>query len=256
MSPPSRSSLELHSCVGVVLMALLSPTVSAFDVFQLAPETPEKPWVIPSPSEAVKRIEESSARSVLRRTAEFEAGNAVTIERNRRYNLAELIDLAQRLNPETHEAWEQARQAAFAVGLVVSNYAPQISIEAIGGFQRTPLPIPTPLVPKGYFIANTKELIPTLALKWLLFDFGRRDGLEQAARANSFVANVTFTGAHQKLIFTVSRAYFALGGARGRLAAARQALATADIVQDAAQFRRDNGLGTAVSLAQAQRQTA
>ena len=178
------------------------------------------------------------------------------IERNHRYDLAELIDLAQRLNPETHEAWEQARQAAQAVGLVQSSYAPQISIEAIGGFQRTPGPIPTTLVPKGYFIANTRELIPMLALKWLLFDFGRRDGLEQAARANSFVANVAFTGAHQKLIFTVSRAYFALGAARGRLTAARQALATADIVQDAAQSRRDNGVGTVVSLAQAQRQTA
>ena len=62
---------------------------------------------------------------------------ASTVERHR-YELAELIDLAQRLNPETHEAWEQARQAALAVGLVESNYAPQISIEAIAGFQRTP----------------------------------------------------------------------------------------------------------------------
>jgi outer membrane protein TolC len=192
----------------------------------------------------------------LRRSAEREAGNAVALEAGHRYDLAELIDLAQRLNPETHEAWEQARQAAQAVGLVQSNYAPQISIEAIGGFQRTPGPIPTTLIPRGYFIANTRELIPTLALKWLLFDFGRRDGLDQAARANSFVANVAFNGAHQKLIFVVSRAYFTLGGARGRLTAARQELATAETVQDAAQSRRNNGLGTVVSLAQAQRQTA
>lgn len=256
MSRRSRHSPGLPSCVRVALLALLSPTVAAFDASQLAPPTPEKPWIIPSPAEAVRRIEESNKGPGLRRPAEFEAGQAVVIERNHRYDLAELIDLAQRLNPETHEAWEQARQAAQAVGLVQSSYAPQISIEAIGGFQRTPGPIPTTLVPKGYFIANTRELIPMLALKWLLFDFGRRDGLEQAARANSFVANVAFTGAHQKLIFTVSRAYFALGAARGRLTAARQALATADIVQDAAQSRRDNGVGTVVSLAQAQRQTA
>ena len=237
-------------------MVLLSRTVSAFDASELAPATPEKPWVIPSPAEAVRRIEESSKSSALRRPAEFEAGNAVAVDRSHRYDLGELIDVAQRINPETHEAWEQARQAALAVGLVQSSYAPQISIEAIGGFQRTPGPIPTTLIPRGYFIANTKELIPTLALKWLLFDFGRRDGLDQAARANSFVANVAFTGAHQKLIFRVSRAYFALGGTRGRLAAARQALANAEIVQDAAQSRRDNGVGTVVSLAQAQRQTA
>ena len=256
MPPRSRSSQRLQSCVRLAILALLSSTVSAFDTSELAPATPEKPWVIPSPAEAVMRIEESDKRSGLRRPAQFEAGNAVAIERNHRYDLAELIDLAQRLSPETHEAWEQARQAALAVGLVDSSYAPQISIEAIGGFQHTPLPIPTTLIPKGYFIANTKELIPQLALKWLLFDFGRRDGLDQAAKANSFVANVAFTGAHQKLIFYVSRAYFALGAARGRVNAARQALNTAEVVQDAAQSRRDNGLGTVVSLAQAQRQTA
>ena len=38
--------------------------------------------------------------------------------------------------------------------------------------------------------------------------------------------------------------------------AARQALQTAEIVQDAAQSRRETGVGTSVSLAQAQRQTA
>ena len=54
----------------------------------------------------------------------------------------------------------------------------------------------------------------------------------------------------------MSRAYFALGGARGRVNAARAALKTADVVQDAAQSRRDNGLGTVVSVAQVRRQTA
>ena len=191
-----------------------------------------------------------------RSTAESEPRTPASIERNHRYDLAELIDLAQRLNPETHEAWEQARQAALAVGLVESNYAPQISIEAIAGFQRTPGPIPKTVVPKGYFIANTVEAIPMLALKWLLFDFGRREGQEQAARANSFSANVAFTGAHQKLVFVVSRAYFSLGAARGRLSAAKQALKNAETVQDAAQSRRDRGLTTVVVVAQAQRQTA
>ncbi len=173
-----------------------------------------------------------------RSTAESEPRTPASIERNHRYDLAELIDLAQRLNPETHEAWEQARQAALAVGLVESNYAPQISIEAIAGFQRTPGPIPKTVVPKGYFIANTTEAIPMLTLKWLLFDFGRREGQEQAARANSFSANVAFTGAHQKLVFVVSRAYFSLGAARGRLSA------------------RERGLTTVVVVAQTQRQTA
>jgi outer membrane protein TolC len=239
-------------CLHAALFALLPTAAWATDVSQLAPAAPDKPWVIPSPADAARRIWLLNDE----RSLGAERGNTAPIEGGHRYALAELIDLAQRNNPETREAWEQARQAALAVGLVESSYAPQISIEAIGGFQRTPLPIPTTLLPKGYFISNTYEAIPMVALKWLLFDFGRRDGQDQAARANSFVSNVAFTGAHQRLIFTVSRAYFALGAARGRLSAARLALKTAETVQDAAASRREHGLGTVVALAQAQRQTA
>ncbi len=183
-------------------------------------------------------------------------GNAVAIDPARRYDLAGLIDLAQRNNPETREAWERARQAALAVGLTEASYVPQISAEIIGGFQRTPLPIPTNLISRGYFTSDTRELIPALTAKWLLFDFGRRAGATQAARANAFVANVAFTGAHQKLIYAVSRDYFALGAARGRLRVAQQALKSAEIVQDASEARRANGLATVVELAQARRQTA
>ena len=95
-----------------------------------------------------------------------------------------------------------------------------------------------------------------LTAKWLLFDFGQRAGNAQAARANAFVANVAFTGAHQKIIYEVSRDYFALGAVRGRLRVAQQALKTARIIEDAAETRQANGLATVVEVAQARRQTA
>jgi len=189
-------------------------------------------------------------------TGEVAPGNAVPIDSTRQYDLAGLIDLAQRNNPETREAWERARQAALAVGLVESTYVPQISAEIISGYQTTPLPIPTTLIPRGYFRADTRELIPLLTAKWLLFDFGQRAGAEQAARANAFAANVQFTDAHHKLIYAVSRDYFALGAMRARLRVAQQALKTAEIVQDASEMRRAHGLATVVDLAQARRQTA
>lgn len=182
--------------------------------------------------------------------------SAVSIDPTRGYGLAELIDIAQRSNPETRVAWERARKAALSVGLVESTYLPQISADALAGYQHTTLPIPANLVPNALITADTLELLPTLAIKWLLFDFGRRAGAEAAARAESFVTNVAFTGAHQKLIFAVSRDYFALGAARGRLRVAEEALKHAQIVEDAVQARRRNGLATTVEVAQAQRQTA
>jgi len=111
-------------------------------------------------------------------------------------------------------------------------------------------------VRKGFFTADTRELLPTLTAKWLLFDFGRREGGVQAAKANAFVADVAFTGAHEKLIYAVSRAYFAIGAARGRLRVAEQALKSAAIVQDAVETKRAHELATVVELAQARRQTA
>ncbi len=224
-------------------MSLLPMTSLARDWTELAPQTPDAPWTIPDDSAGTRPYVAAP-------------NGSVDVDPTRVYALAELIDLAQRSNPQTREAWERARQAALAVGLVESTYAPQLSAEAIAGYQRTPLPIPSTLIDKGYFTSDSRELIPSLAVKWLLFDFGRRAGAEQAARENSFVANVAFTGAHQKLIFAVSSDYYSLNAVRGRQRAAERALQTAEIDGDAVDARRANGLATTVELAQARRQIA
>jgi len=251
------------------LAAPLCLAACATDALDLAPPHPAEAWRIPggAPAAAVAAPVQGaeSARNepaavsepqAVSAAAPIERGNAVSIDPKRRYELPELIDLAQRNNPETREAWEKARQAALAVGLVESTYAPQIAAEVIGGYQHTPLPIPPSLVSKGFFTADTRELLPMLSVKWLLFDFGRRAGAEGAARANSFVANVAFTGAHQKLIFAVSRDYFSLDAARGKLRVAEQALKSAGVVQDAVDSRRAQGLALVVEVAQARRQSA
>jgi len=172
------------------------------------------------------------------------------------YNLSQLLDIAQCLNPETRAAWERSRQASLAVDAVKSSYSPNVSLQAIGGFQRTPLPIPTTLLSRGYFTANTREFIPSLSAKWLLFDFGRRSGLEASARANQAAAAVAYSGAQQKLIFSVTRAYFDLRASRGRLHAADEAFTAAQTIQDATSAQRHNGRATVVAVAQAERQTA
>src|SRR5262249_56391358 len=76
------------------------------------------------------------------------------IDPQKRYELTELIDLAQRLNPETRVAWERARQAAMAVGLVQSEYYPMLTLAAIGGFQSEAFPAPTAAAPHDLFRAR------------------------------------------------------------------------------------------------------
>ena len=54
------------------------------------------------------------------------------------YTLAELIDLAQTSNPETRVAWERARQAALAVGIVKALYQARLPLAAASA-KRAPL---------------------------------------------------------------------------------------------------------------------
>ena len=112
------------------LTAVLALRVWAADL-SLAPPAPDKPWPLPSTAEIAARASVFAYGPLRPRGDVMEQAESVAIDRGRRYSLAELIDLAQRINPETREAWEQARQAALAVGLVESSYAPQVSIEAI-----------------------------------------------------------------------------------------------------------------------------
>src|SRR6202453_4365301 len=221
-------------------LAFAASVLSAHLAIAQAPAGPQQPWAIPE-------------WAIQRAKALGNSGFAVP---QKKYDLAALVDLAERANPKTREAWEAAREAAAGIGLAESAYLPQLSLQAIGGLQHTPLPMPRNLVPAGYFVSDSREVIPALAVKWLMFDFGRRDAQLQAARADSFVANVAFTGRSEELIFEVSQAYFDLGAARGKLHAAQKALSTALTTQDAAVAKQNNGLATVVAVAQAQRQTA
>jgi outer membrane protein len=205
-----------------------------------APPAANRPWPIPD--------------SAIQRAGSLDSETSDWVQKP--YDLPALIDLAQRTNPETRVAWEAARAAAAAVGLAESAYLPQLSLEALGGYEQTPLAAPKNLVPKGYFISDSREIIPSLALKWLLFDFGRRAANLEAARADSFVANAGFTAVHHRLVLDVTQSYFALGAARGRLRAARKALATANTVEEATTAKRERGLATIVALTGAQRLTA
>jgi hypothetical protein len=64
------------------------------------------------------------------------------IDPRKTYNLAELIDIAQRTNPETRVAWERARMAAAAVGPHRERLLPVYRGAAAGGYGRAFIPFP------------------------------------------------------------------------------------------------------------------
>ena len=189
-------------------------------------------------------------------TRVLKQSEAPLIDPNKRYELPELIDLAQRVNPETRVAWEAARRAALAVGLVESEYFPVLAVSALGGYRSVGAPIPKDLVSDGFFRTELAQVVPGLNLKWLLIDFGRRGSARDAAKERLLAANLGFNRKHQQIAFTVQRAFYGLTSLRARIAVAQSSLDAARAVEEAAVRRLQSGLGTRPELALARQQTA
>src|SRR3989440_4472835 len=148
------------------------------------PPSPVRPWAPP----ALPRYEGELRQY---QPAEAERRYLPAIDPRRIYNLAELIDVAQRSNPETRVAWERARMAAAAVGLTESAYYPYIVAAAAGGYDRAFVPFPqlranlqkaptngnlpnVDIVGGGTLLTTALSARAELSAKWLLIDFGER----------------------------------------------------------------------------------
>ena len=178
------------------------------------------------------------------------------IDQQKRYKLVELIDIAERVNPETRVAWQAARQAALGVGLVESEYFPVLTLSALGGYQTEAFPSPKDLAPSGFFRANLEQVVPTLNLRWLLLDFGRRGSAWDAAKERLLAANLGFNRKHQEIIFNVQRAFLGLTSLRGKIAVAQSAVDAARAVREAAEAQLQNGLATIPEVSLARQQEA
>jgi outer membrane protein len=84
-------------------------------------------------------------------TSLLKSAEASPIDQQKRSSLVELIDIAERVNPETRVAWETARQAAIGVGLVESEYFPGLTLSALGGYQSEAFPAPKDVAASGFF---------------------------------------------------------------------------------------------------------
>jgi len=188
--------------------------------------------------------------SVLKVKAEPEADS------QKNYELAELIDLAERIHPETKVAWEHAKSAASAVGLAKSQYYPMLALEASADYVRQSAPLPLTPTTAGYMNVEAEQASPVVELEWVLLDFGRRSADVSGAKNQLLAANLGFNAYHQQIVFKVQSAFYELSKARGRIDVAQSSLNSANKVLEAAEARFKNGLATAPDVSQAQQQAA
>jgi len=230
------------------------------------PPSPDRAWLPPG----LPSYEHELAGQ---RFESLEGAPRVAINPRKVYNLADLIDIAERNNPETRVAWERARQAAAAVGLSESAYYPYLAASAAAGYDRAFIPFPTlavngeklltnpslnavKITGGGSLVTEAKVYRGELTAKWLLLDFGERNAVVSAARERLMMANVGFNGTHQKVVFQVTDRFYQLGVARQKVLVSQSASQAAQNVEQAVQARVDTGLATRPELLQAQQQTA
>jgi outer membrane protein len=168
------------------------------------------------------------------------------IDHQRKYTLAELTDLAQRHNPDTRVAWEQAKSRAAALGVARSALFPTVAAAVLGATSRT-----APLIGPDFHLQTLGLYEPLLHVEYLIFDFGGRSGEIDIAKANLLISDLAFNDTHRKLIFQVASAYYRLLNAKGQRDAAEISLKNAQTVEADADSRLRNGLATKPDLLEA-----
>jgi outer membrane protein TolC len=252
-----------------VIFSLLSWTGSAAGGSKDgAPPAPNRPWSAPGLAEHQADLQ----------NRHLEIGSDADINPHEVYELPDLIDLAQRLNPETKISWQRAKEALAAVGLKEVTYYPLLSAAAAAGYTRLFAPLPSLSINRAALVhaiatggsvgsaislqdsGNSLHLDvlaqTTLSLQWLLFDFGERAASVRSAREELLIANVAFNATHQKLVFEVSRNFYVYNTQRDAVRVAKSSLETANTAHEAVEARFENGLATKPEELQARQQLA
>lgn len=158
--------------------------------------------------------------------------------------LAQAIDVALRNNPATRAAWMHAKAAEDEVGSRRAAYWPEIDINAQVLRQKSP---------------NTGQRVPeaqtsgapSIALNYLLFDFGGRSSQMEQARADLIAADFAHNATIQNVVLRVAQAYYDYLNSTSLLDAQRSTLAEMQANYEAAEARHNAGVATIADVLQA-----
>ncbi len=225
---PLVAMIALTALLGAGCATL--PIEAAWNPFAAAPPAPAAPW----------RGADGKKQPRLASLIE-ELDATVQIDPDKQHGLADLIDLAQRANPETRRAWEDARAAAARLGRVEADWFPTLAAMASAGTSSIVEKAGTNI---GAVSVIGPSVTPQLQLSWLLLDFGRRKNAAEEASWQVITTNLSFNRKHQEIAYAVSRSFYALDASRARLTAARVTLEQANAVAQAVEARLEQGLAT------------
>jgi outer membrane protein len=230
------ASLWLLVILGVAPAVLIGCGPIHFNPGQdIAPSNePARVWIPP-----VSVASATATTSTLDELRAVELQPAQPAPPGNEYDLPTLIDLALRSNPQTRQAWYQARAAAAQYGRSHSNDYPKVAAEAQGGYFKLPIQFPGETL-----VIRNEAFLPQIKVSYDLLDFGRSRAAERGAREQLIAANFAFNRAIQDVVFEVEKAYYVLSAASASVSAAEANLKLARTSVDSIQQRHHVGLAT------------
>ncbi len=160
------------------------------------------------------------------------------------WGLSHLIDLALRTSPQTRVAWASARSAAAGLGSQKGSYYPAVGLQAnYTSIKGTAV--------AGQFTFQQGSYGADVILSYLLLDFGGRSASVEMARQALIAADWTHNAAIQDVMLEVEQAYYQYLFSRALLESEQAAVKEAQASLDAADGRREAGVGTIAEALQA-----
>jgi len=219
--------VAVTAALGATSIASVSWAAPGFDPLNLETRTtpaPNQPWI---PDQPLPQVPASGAMG------------AAPAELSGPVSLAQLTDLALRLNPRTRQAWLQARAEAATLGMERADELPQLNAllshnlgRPLSNTTGTPSPVQT-------------RYGPNVTLSYVLFDFGQRAADVEAANYRLLAANLAQNRVLQEVAFQVEQAYYRVLAFDYLVRASRESLQNFETALDATQRRRSSGLATA-----------
>lgn len=213
--------ISLRGWLGAIVIVLLAVRVGSS---QQAPASASKIWDGAPPSTAI-----AQSRSL----------PATVPDPSSIYTLPELVDIAERNNPDTRVAWQTAKARAADLGVARASLYPALAAAAIAQSARYNV-----FFSPEYYRQTTETFSPVFELDYTIFDFGRRLDAVAIGKSNLLAANFQFNDVHRKVIFQVMQTYYRLLDTKGMQDAAEANLKNAQTDQQAAEARLQQGLAT------------
>ncbi|WP_307188100.1 TolC family protein [Cupriavidus sp. D384] len=169
---------------------------------------------------------------------------------NHPLTLSDAVDLALCRNPQVHAAWAAIKVQAGAVGEARAAYLPTATATLSQLHTRTEFPG----VPEANSSVNGHTIYG--GLTWRIFDFGAREGNNEAARLLLVAAMLAHDAALQKTLSNVVSAYFEATSARAAFGARTESRQLADDALAATVRRERRGAAGQSDTLQASTATA